>query len=318
MTQSSAQREVVRRLHARAPDADLTALEALIDHTPVGGRGAVDFVGPGPVPPRELLRVAVSVLTRMARSAPPDALITPELAPRRRFWGRPAYQLAGSGALVPGVRAALRAGGAAEGGLRPRLIVLVGPVDDHAAARWRERVLAGNGLSWRRFWNRADRADRLPVDPLASLTAARPRAVDPVLVVAPSVEEAASLVAAELGLRRPPGSGHGEMGIDISGTDLIRRYNHLTASAGPRLRPTPAIAEPLGPPEDLLPGAIRRAERLADELAATGLPVRGDLSAVVPSSGPIPRVARARTLPRALDELLSAHRRGWTELAEGR
>ena len=60
------------------------------------------------------------------------------------------------------MRTALARAGRVEGGRRPTVLVVGGPLDAMVAVHWRRRVERGAGLRWRRLWAEMAARDALP------------------------------------------------------------------------------------------------------------------------------------------------------------
>jgi hypothetical protein len=325
---SAAQLEVVRRL-AEGEDggANLARLADLVTGTPVGGRGLVDAplpwptstpiggapaVEPDALPANELLRVCVAAIVRTILHD-----VQPPARParmRRRPWRR-AFVVEGTSPHAVAVREALLGAGQVEGGRRPTVLVVGGPLDAMMATHWRLRVEAGAGARWRRVWSGSAARGTLPssvdVAALAEGWASRVGA-DKVHVVLE--REPAGAVAAAgrvLDLRLDPVE---DLHSDVVRTDLLRRINQALAIRGPETARAfregtfgeylfrSAPGRPLGVPRPQLAWAREQAQAMVIRLGAAGYAVHGDPRVVVPSCDPALRrsVDPADTLRHAL------------------
>lgn len=341
---TAAQLEVVRLLgesdgHDPAPEAirrtgeredrgpNLARLADLVTGTPVGGRGLVDSPLPWPtstrtggapaiepdeLPANELLRVCVTAIVRTIL----HALQPPARRGRmhRRPWRR-AFVVAGTSPHAEAVREALLGAGQVEGGKRPTVLVVGGPLDAMMATHWRLRVEAGAGARWRRVWSGSAARGALPksvdVASVAEDWSARVGAdnVHVVLEHDPAVAVAAAGRVLDLRLDFVD-----NLHSDVVQTDLLRRINQALAIRGPETARAfregtfgtylflSAAGQPLGVPEPQLDWALEQAEAMISRLAAAGCAVHGDPRVVVPSSDPALRrsVDPADTLQRAL------------------
>lgn len=337
---SAAQLEVVRLLAGSrgAPGQELASLADLVAGTPVGGRGPVDSslawerdrpgvgappVEPDELPARELLRVCVTVLARLARSGEP-AQVDPGRA-RRRPWHR-TFVVDGTSPQARAVRAAVRRAGRAEGGRRPAVLVVGGPLDAMLAMHWRRRVERGSGVRWRRVWSRVVASGALPdhVDLAAAAEswAGRVGAANVHVVLERDPSTAVAVAGRLLGVRLDAVSGPG---CDVVDTDLLRRLNQVLVIDGSQATGTLLAGRfgvsfrtpwgpPLGVPAAQLGWAVERAEAMATRLADGGFVLHGDPRLVVPSSdASLPRsVDPAETLARAIAVLP-----GFARLAAG-
>jgi hypothetical protein len=321
---SAAQLEVVRRLAEQAVGEEtITRLADLVTSTPVGGRGLVDVPLPWPtapstgaapatepedLPARELLRVCVTVIARLSRSAGSPAVVA-QRRRRRRPWQR-GFVVAGTSPHAGAVRDALLDAGRVEGGHRPTVLVVGAPLETMMAMHWRRRVEQGSGTRWRRVWSRTVAAGALPehVD-LADTAAAwadRVGAGNVHVVLERDAADAVAVAGRLLDVRLDPAPGPG---ADVVDTDLLRRLNQVLAirGAGTLAGSTAEClrapwARPLGVPRAQLGWAVEQAEVMATRLAAGGFALHGDPRLVVPSSdASLPRsVDPDETLARAL------------------
>ena len=326
---TSPQQEVLRRLETRRGGGDhfRPGLRELVLGTPVGGRGPVDSTDA--TSQRELLRVCLVVLARLCEADPPRGARTGADRPRlprlprlpglsrhsRR--GRRPVTVVGTSPQADAVRRGLE-GRREKGPSRvvprvvPRVVVVAAPLDAMAVGLWRQRVEAGSGVRWHRLWAGFVARDRLPtaLDPVALArrwSEREPSAEVSVLMGGPGhpLPRVEGLVVDRSAPDR----------LDAVDTDLLRRLNQLLAT-----RPEPVRRRPYdgplgavltrawtgdpGVPEEFLDWAVGRGERLATDLADSGLPVSGDPGLVVPSSEPRLRgVPVTATLDRALDVL---------------
>ena len=312
MPATAAQREVVRRLDGPAP-----WLSELVLTTPVGGRGRVDPGEGDRLTDRDLLRVCVAALARWSRtSAPAPVPATPRVL--RRPWHR-AFVVAGLSPHAHAVRTALASAGRVEGGRRPTVLVVGGPLDAMVAVHWRRRVERGAGLRWRRLW--AEMAARGVLPRVVDLAAVAEEWTQRVpsgsvhVLFGGSTDEVLALAGDLVGAS--PGDAEPARANAVD-TDLLRLLNQAlaTAPAASRLRwvdgdlaghlHRPWTRAP-GTPTHELEWAVARAGTLADALGSGPWQVHGDVRRVVPSTdaGLARSVPPAETLALALEVLTS-------------
>ncbi len=285
--------------------------------TPVGGRGRVDPTSADLVTERDLLRVCVAALVRWSRTAPLRPVPVPS-APRRKPWHR-GFVVAGRSPQAAEVRTALVRAGRVEGGRRPTVLVVGGPLDAMVATHWRHRVEHGAGLRWRRIWSEIVARDTLPrpVDLAAVATqwSGRERAGDVHVLLGSDTDEVLHVAGHLLGVPLT-GVDAERPRLGAVDTDLLRLLNQAlaTAPAGSRLRwvdgdlsghlHRPWTGVP-GAPAPQLGWAVARAESLADALGSGPWQVHGDPHLVVPSTdaGLARSVPPAETLALALEVL---------------
>ena len=299
---TAAQVEVVRRLgdpSARLADLVLT--------TPVGGRGRVDLASSDLLTDRDLLRVCVAALARWSRTAPLRPVpVTPD--PRRRPWHR-GFVVAGRSPQAAEVRTALARAGRVEGGRRPTVLVVGGPLDAMVATHWRHRAEHGAGLRWRRLWSEIVARDTLPrpVDlaAVAEEWSGGERAGDVHVLLGSDTDEVLLVAGHLLGVTLT-GVDAERARLGAVDTDLLRLLNQVLATAPTQSRlrwvdgdlschlHRPWTGSP-GTPAPHLGWAVARAGSLADALGSGPWQVHGDLRHVVPSTD----AALARSVPPA-------------------
>ena len=217
------------------------------------------------------------------------------------------------------MRTALARAGRGEGGRRPTVLVVGGPLDAMVAVHWRRRVERGAGLRWRRLWSEMAARDALP--PAVDLAAVaedwtrRVPAESVHVLLAGTTGEALRLAGDLVGasLREPDPAR-----ANAVDTDLLRLLNQAlaTAPAASRLRwvdgDLAATCTGRGPesPGSRRPssaGRSRGPSSLADALGAGPWQVHGDVRHVVPSTdaGLARSVPPAETLALALEVLTS-------------
>ncbi|MGZ6803120.1 MAG: hypothetical protein ACXVFU_08700 [Nocardioidaceae bacterium] len=332
----AAELELLRRLAGRlggAPPAGFAALADLVLARSGPGRGlprlplpwpgaAAPAVGvpardPSQVPLEELVRTGTGSLAELllAGDAPPAP---PARPPRRRPWSRQ-FHLAGAPVSTAGLRASLAAAGHVEGGRHPEVVLLAQPFDVHLAEVWSARVQAGSSVRWETFVARSVRRRELPpalrLAETGRLWAARvgPDKVH-VLVAPADADQARRAVAVALGLRsRAAEAAFPLAGLPPAGTDVLRRLNKvLHVRVAPERQDAVraraagllhAATTPLAVPDEHREWARTQAARLAEELAAGGYAVHGDLQEVAPRHRGGPAAPRRREV---LDLVLDA------------
>ncbi len=310
---NAAQHEVVRRLGDPVP-----WLAELVLTTPVGGRGRVDPAPGDRLTDRDLLRVAVAALARWSTASAAARQVPAPRGARRRPWHRP-FVVTGRSPEAHAVRTALARAGRVEGGRRPTVLVVGGPLDAMVAVHWRRRVERGAGLRWRRLWSEMAARDALPpaVD-LAAVAEDWTRRVPEgsVHVLLGGTTDEALRLAGNLVGASPREADPAR--VNAVDTDLLRLLNQAlaTAPAASRLRwvdgdlaghlHRPWTGVP-GTPTAQLDWAVARADSLADALGAGRWQVHGDVRHVVPSTdaGLARSVPPAETLALALEVLTS-------------
>ena len=206
------------------------------------------------------------------------------------------------------MRTALARAGRGEGGRRPTVLVVGGPLDAMVAVHWRRRVERGAGLRWRRLWSEMAARDALP--PAVDLAAVaedwsrRVPAETVHVLLAGTTGEALRLAGDLVGASPREADPARANAVD---TDLLRLLNQAlaTAPAASRLRwvdgdlaghlHRPWTGVP-GTPTAQLDWALARAGLLADALGAGPWQVHGD-------------VRQRRTLDRRRAGTLGATRR---------
>jgi len=172
------QLELLRRLNlAGRPGPDLA--EAVLAASAAGrGRPDLELVGAGPasdfgpapvdpaqLPPRELLRVAASVLADEVVAAGLPA----HREPPRVSWWRRGHRLVGDPELADDLRDQLLAHGRAPGGRDPRILVLGTDLATMTAHAWTHRAFGEGSPGWRTWLGQLH--ERSEVPPRADLLA---------------------------------------------------------------------------------------------------------------------------------------------------
>lgn len=279
------------RTHGAGPD---TRLADRVLAASAAGRGKADLplegvpssgFGPMPVDPatvgaRELIRVAGVLLADDLVALGPDPAPTSWARPwRRRF------RLVGDPLVATAAREHLRARGRPEGGPRPFVVAVGGPLDDLLARTWTQRCFE-QGVKpwpdWLRFWRerdqlppRVDLADsverwhgRRPLVRVVTDLDHLPRQVGvrhlpEVRFPGADQAELARRVAAVVGLRVPAGQRPA----------LMRTFQRRVPDTG-----VAPVAVPPGEQEWVAASAARLTRRLQ----RAGYPVVGDLAGLAP------------------------------------
>jgi hypothetical protein len=298
----AAQLELVRRLaeHWHGPGFERLADKVLVREGP--GRGLARTLplvhpaapsGPGAppidpsaVPIEELIRIGIGVLADLAESRR-------EQEPRaRRGWRRRPVVV---GAPLSG--AVLRTPG-----LGHRDVVVCAPSpEDLLTEVWAARALRGGGLPWRRFVRTSARHDELPLS------------ADPARLAARAAERVGpGRVHVFVGSAAKPGP---VPGLSPESVDLLRRLNPVLGVRLPDERRDEARrsavrmlaggqVRPLAAPLAEEPWLRARATRAAEDLAAGGYAVHGDLDAFVAGVGG-PRGLRVSSVLERLLEVVA-------------
>lgn len=312
--------EVLRRLNSLGPVSHTLAREVLGASLP--GRGKPDLRLPGAVPPRwghpaedpsalsdaELLRVVTGVLTdRLSRAALPATT-----EPRARRWARP-FELRGNPWEVHQALDALRARGRVPGGSGATVVLVAGPLDELMAAQWARRVHRTAMPDWASWLNglQRKRAVPPPVDlpAVAAAAAARVGRRRVHVVFDPAA------VGPLVGWRRLPAAETvpswpvGEVTRLVSAALMSRvapeqRHRLLWEAWRPHVAAVAAAASGSAAPVPVTGSQhawlTRRAGRMADQIAAAGYSVHGDLSSLMPATAPRRDAATAENDARTL------------------
>jgi hypothetical protein len=331
------QLELVRRLNLRRSgsrqDPPLQALadRALRRSAPGRGPAHLPLVWPGDLeerrvgaPPTDPARLSADELARAGTGLLADLLATHDVpappvpdAGSRRPWHR-AFHLAGPPVSTEALRRSLAAAGHHEGGRRPQVVLLAEPLDVGLAQVWSTRVQHGAPVRWVTFAGRWARRDQLPpstdLPSIASWWADRVGRERVHVVTGPAVRRTAAEV---LGLRTAPAAGADPRSLSPAGVDVLRRLNRVLNVRLPEERRAARLRWVAGLlPEDPapaldVPDRVRdwvdaRARRLADDLAAGGYAVHGDLALVAPRHQGAPHPRNPDVLGLVLDTCLRA------------
>ena len=271
-----------------------TRLAERVLAAPAAGRGKADLpligldtagFGPRPVDPasvsaHELLRVASVLLA--------DDLVALGADPVPTSWGRPwrrRYRLVGDPVLVGGHRPELTSRGRPEGGPRPLVVAVGGPLDELIAHTWTQRCFETGTKTWAewlRFWRERD---QLPAraDLLASVRRWNPRRHH-VRIVTDLVQLPRQVGVRRLPQVRVPGADQAELARRVAAVVGLR----VPASERPPLMrtlqrriPDSGVA-PVGVPGREQEWVAASAERMSRGLTRAGYPVVGDLADLVP------------------------------------
>ena len=275
---------------------------------PAAGRGKTDLplvgldppgFGPPPVDPsdlsaHELLRVASVLLA--------DDLVALGADPVPASWARPwrrRFRLVGDPVVVGALRADLLGRGRPEGGPRPFLVAVGGPLDDLLAHTWTQRCFETGTKPWSqwlRFWRERD---QLPARADLLACVARWNARRPLVRIVTDVER----LPAELGVRRLPE-------VRVPGADQAELARRVAAVVGLRVpaaerpglmrtlqqRIPDSGAAPVGVPPGEHDWVVASAERISRGLSRAGYRVVGDLADLAP------RAASAATSTGSVDD----------------
>jgi hypothetical protein len=303
------QLELLRRINVAAGssahprgdhDRERTRLADRVLAAPAAGRGKADLplvgldapgFGPRPVDPadlsaHELLRVASVLLA--------DDLVALGADPVRTSWPRPwrrRFRLVGDPVTVGALRADLRSRGRPEGGPRPYVVAVGGPLDELLARTWTQRCFETGTKPWSewlRFWRERD---QLPAraDLLAAVERCQPRR--PLVRVVTDVDR----LPRQLGVRHLPQ-------VRLPGADQAELARRVAAVVGLKVPAPerPALMRTLQrriPDTGVAPVVVpareqewvaASAERMTRALTRAGYPVVGDLADLAPraASGP--------------------------------
>jgi hypothetical protein len=295
------QLELLRRINlargSGAPARDLGSVARLADRVlaaPAAGRGKADLplvgaraagfgarpVDPAAVDAHELLRVASTLLADDLVALGPDPVRRGVPRPwRRRF------RLVGDPVVATAVREHLLGRGRPEGGPRPFVVAVGGPLDDLLAHTWTQRCFEHGSrpwVDWLRFWRERDQLPaRVDLDDSVRRWGGR----------RPSVRIVTDLdhLPEQLGVRRLPR-------VRVPGADQAELARRISAVVGLRVpvAERPALMRTLQtrmPDSGVAPVVVPAAEhewvaasaaRMTRRLSRAGYPVVGDLADLAP------------------------------------
>lgn len=320
------QLELLRRINALGrPD------EALVERVlraSAWGRGRADLplvglpepgygapaVDPGDLRATELLRFAALLLADALADAPAGDAPAQPRAPSLRHRLRRGHRLGGDPWLAEQVRRDLVLCGRPPGGLRPRVLVLAGPVEDMLADAWTRRCLRHGAPGWAEWVGRLA-GHALPSGADASKAAERWAAQVGAARVA--VVTDAALLPRLLGVRRlalpaPLVADSVELARLVGGAMTVaveprRRPDLLMDALRPLLTAHQEPGPVLGVPQQYSGWVQRRAVRQRRRLLEAGYVVHGDLDQLLARPEPgrqqaIGSVEDERPAPRGLPE----------------
>lgn len=299
------QLELLRRINLAAPRPVPASLADRVLATSAAGRGKADLplvglpfspFGPRPVDPAE---VSAHELLRVASVLLADDLVALGPDPVRTSWARPwrrRFRLVGDPVTTTAAREHLRGLGRPEGGPRPFVVAVGGPLDDLLARTWTQRCFEHGSKPWEewlRFWRERD---QLParVDLVDSVHRWHGRR--PFVRVVTDL----SLLPRQVGVRRLPD-------VRVPGADQAELARRVAAVVGLRVPagerpalmrtlqrriPESGVA-PVGVPARERPWVATAAERMTRNLTRAGYPVVGDLADLAPRTPPPARVGTA-------------------------
>ena len=295
------QLELLRRINlargSRGDSRDTSGVARLADRVlaaPAAGRGKADLplvgtastgfgarpVDPASVSPHELLRVASTLLADDLVALGPDPLRRAVPRPWRRR-----YRLVGDPVVVAAAREHLLGRGRPEGGPRPFVVAVGGPLDDLLAHTWTQRCFEHGSRPWHdwlRFWCERD---QLPARVDLDDSVRRWGGHRPYVRVVTDLAQ----LPAHLGVRRLPQ-------VRVPGADQAELARRISAVVGIRVpvAERPALMRTLqrrmpdsGVAPVVVPAAEHEwvassAERMARRLTRAGYPVVGDLADLAP------------------------------------
>ena len=281
-------------------DRELGPLAERVLAAPAAGRGKADLplvgvassafgaqpVDPASVGPHELLRVASTLLADDLVALGPD--------PVRRSLARPwrrRFRLVGDPVVVAAAREHLLGRGRPEGGPRPFVVAVGGPLDDLLAHTWTQRCFEHGSRpwgDWLRFWRERDQLPaRVDLDECVRRWGGR----RPFVRIVTDLD----LLPGHVGVRRLPR-------VRVPGADQAELARRIAAVVGIRVpvADRPALMRTLqrrmpdsGVAPVAVPAAEREwvassAERLARRLTRAGYPVVGDLADLAPRAAADP------------------------------
>lgn len=292
------QLELLRRINLAADGRVPTALADRVLAAPAAGRGKADLplvglpfspfgsrpVDPATVDPHELLRVASVLLA--------DDLVALGADPVRTTWARPwrrRFRLVGDPVVTTAAREHLLGVGRPEGGPRPFVVAVGGPLDELLARTWTQRCFEHGTRPWEdwlRFWRERD---QLParVDLVDSVRRWHGRR--PFVRVVTDLDR----LPRQVGVRRlpearVPGADQAELARRIAAVVGLR----VPASERPVLMRTlqrripDSGVPPVGVPAREHAWVAASASRLTRSLTRAGYPVVGDLADLAPRTAP--------------------------------
>jgi hypothetical protein len=286
------QLELLRRINLAG-----TTTPALADRVlaaPAAGRGKADLplvgltapgFGPQPVDPasvsaHELVRVASVLLADDLAALGPDPVVTSWARPwRRRF------RLVGDPVTAGVLREHLLGIGRPEGGPRPFVVAVGGPLDDLLARTWTQRCFEQGTkpwAEWLRFWRERD---QLPARTDLGASVRRWHARRPFVRIVTETDR----LPRQVGVRELPQ-------VRVPGADQAELARRIAAVVGLRVgaRERPALmrtlqrrmpgsgAAPVGVPEREQEWVAASAARMGRNLSRAGYPVVGDLADLAP------------------------------------
>lgn len=295
------QLELLRRINLAGSAAAPSERRRLADRvlaTSAAGRGKADLplvglpapgFGPAPVDPaevgaHELLRV-VSVLLA-------DDLVALGADPVRSRWARPwrrRFRLVGDPVVATALREHLRGRGRPEGGPRPFVVAVGGPLDELLAHTWTQRCFEHGSkpwAEWLRFWRERD---QLPARVDLGDSVRRWGARRPFVRIVTDAER----LPHQLGVRalpqvRVPGADQAELARRVAAVVGLRVPAHERPALMRTLQrriPDTGVA-PVGVPEREHAWVAASAARMTRNLTRAGYPVVGDLADLAPRAAP--------------------------------
>ena len=251
---------------------------------PLVGAGAAGFgarpVDPASVDAHELLRVASTLLADDLVALGPDPVRRGVPRPwRRRF------RLVGDPVVATAAREHLLGRGRPEGGPRPFVVAVGGPLDDLLAHTWTQRCFEHGSRpwgDWLRFWRERDQLPaRVDLDDSVRRWGGR----RPFVRIVTDLDQ----LPEHLGVRRLPP-------VQVPGADQAELARRISAVVGIRVpvAERPALMRTLQtrmPDNGVAPVVVPAAEhewvassaaRMARRLTRAGYPVVGDLADLAP------------------------------------
>lgn len=286
--------ELLRRLNLTGPLPDATAHEVL--HAGLPGRGVPDLrlvgdtaprwghppVDPARLPAAEVLRPLVGLLA--------DRLTATDLADpapvRPRRWARQ-FDLLGNVWARTQYLDELQRRGRTPGGAAAHAVVLITGLEELLAAQWARRAHRGPVAPWSAWLRQVATADHLP--PAVDVVRQAARAADRLGARRVHLVSEPRAVARLTGVRRLPepaplpGAAALDLTRRVSSALVVRcspERRHRLMWEVFRPRATALGGPPLRMPAGLQSWLTARSVDLADQLAAAGYSVHGNLSAL--------------------------------------